>query len=108
MVTAELAVGLLSAAVICALLAWTVGLMALHARCEQTATAIVRQLARGDQAAADAAAKTAPAQSKIESSRTGEIITVRVSTQRSLGPVGPVPISAAAQLSVEPGADEGR
>jgi len=106
MVTAELAVGLLSAALITAVLAWTLSLVALQARCEMTATAIARQVARGDDAAAASARSAGPAGADVSISR-GASIVVHVSARSSWGPIGPIEVAGRAELIPEPGVGGG-
>ncbi|MCT3016192.1 hypothetical protein EFN04_06580, partial [Propionibacterium freudenreichii] len=51
MVTAELAVGILSVALLAGIFCWVVAVIGVQIRCGDSAAQIARQTARGDQAA---------------------------------------------------------
>lgn len=103
MVTAELAVGVLVAVFLAALACFTVGLVTTQSRCASVATEVARQLARGDQAAADRARDAAPAGASVTTTRHEALVEVVVSTDRSFGRVGPVHLAGRATAAVEPG-----
>ena len=102
MVTAELAIGLLSAALATIALCWTVGLATLHIRCADVAAQVARYAARGDDAGATAAKSRAPANATIEMNDNGTSITVTVRAQSTLGRIGPVTMSGSATMPKEP------
>ena len=61
MVTAELAVTILTAFTLLIMMSWGVYLVVLQLRCTDVAAAVARQVARNDKAAADRARAQAPA-----------------------------------------------
>ena len=103
MVTAELAVGLLVAVLVSMIGAWAVNLIAVQATCGDVAAQIARQLARGDQDAADSASHRAPSGASVQVSTAGEEIRVVVRVERSLGRLGPVKLAGSAMAVLEPG-----
>ena len=78
MITAELAVSGLVIAVIGVFLAWGVACLMLQIRCVDLAAEVACQAARGDAAQAEKAKRAAPAGTRIEVSREGESVRVRV------------------------------
>lgn len=96
MVTAEIAVGILSLAVLTAIMAFTISLISLRGACADVAAQVARQLARDDQVAAAAAQARAPQGSRVEVRREGSLIIVQVSAEARFGNVGSIPISATA------------
>ena len=106
MVTAELAVGLLTATLVAAILAWVIGLAGLQARCNDTAAAVARQYARGDESAAIDASRAAPEGSSVQADVMSGQVRVVVVAKRSWGALGPISIEGRAQLTVEPGVGE--
>ncbi|MEL4358311.1 TadE family type IV pilus minor pilin [Luteococcus sp. H154] len=103
MVTAELAVGLLAAAMAVVFACWVVNLVVLQTRCADTASQMARQLARGDQAAADEAKQRAPKGAETRISRGSATVTVRIDLAARLGVLGPVHLAGAATADLEPG-----
>ncbi|MFC6357776.1 TadE family type IV pilus minor pilin [Luteococcus peritonei] len=103
MVTAELAVGLLAAALAAVFACWTVSLVVLQTRCEEVAGQVARQLARGDQGAADRARGRAPQGARVDITRADGTVRVQVDVDSSLGAVGPVHLRGAAVADLEPG-----
>lgn len=101
MVTFELAVGILAAAVLTAILVWTVSLVATASRCHDSASQIARQLARGDQVAARQV--VAPTGSTVKVNRGPRAVEVTVTAERRLGPIGPVRLGGQASATYEPG-----
>lgn len=101
MVTFELAVGTLSAVVVTALLAWGIGLVALQARCHDTAAQIARQLARGDQAAAQEALARGPQDASMTVDDKDGNVSVVVRVAARFGAVGPVDVRGGAQMPRE-------
>lgn len=65
MVTVELAVSILSAALMASCLCWVIGVVGAQMRCQDSAVAIARQLARGDEAAAERARASVPPGSEV-------------------------------------------
>lgn len=104
MVTVELALGLLAAALVALALSWVVSLVSLQTACADTASQVARQLARGDDEAAADAEGNAPAGAVVQTSTDAGRISVEVSMDASLGPVGPVPLRGAATIAMEPSA----
>jgi hypothetical protein len=120
MVTAELAVATLAAAVLMIMLCWGIFLITIQLRCIDTAAAVARQTARGDTAAVVAARSRAPRGAVIEVSKTPTL--VRVDVRVSVRPfrwatgagansghdfgsgLGSVDVHANAQVVPEPGA----
>lgn len=96
MVTFELAIGILAACLLAGMLGWTIGLVALQARCSDAAGQIVRQLARGDDEAAQEAKDRAPDGADIEVTEAPGVITVLVSVDANWGALGPVEIKGRA------------
>ena len=107
MVTAELAVATLAALALLLMLLWGVNLMVLQLRCIDTATAVARQAARGDQSGVRLARTSAPAGAAVAISTRSEVITVSVRLRaKPLPGVFPaVPLAARAQVNHEPGTD---
>lgn len=102
MVTIELAVAILVAAFITGMLCWVVALIGLRTVCQDNATEIARQLARGDQAAAMRVSDAIrPATAEIRSD--GDDITVAVRAEARWGALGPVTVRATAAVTREPG-----
>lgn len=96
MVTFELAVGMLSAAVVTAMLGWGISLLGLQARCVDVAAQVARQSARDDSAGVEQAKAKAPKDAEIKVVRDDDQINVTVSTDARLGVLGPVHISGSA------------
>ena len=103
MVTAELALGILSEGLAVVFACWCVGLVVLQGRCDQAAGQVARQLARGDQAAADQARRRAPQDAKVRVQRGSTTVSVTVEVSSSLGAIGPVRLSGRAVADLEPG-----
>ena len=83
---------------------WFLWVFGQQIRCVDTAREVARQLARGDDAAAQRAAAAAPAGSSVDSSRNGSeaVVTVRLSA-RPFAQLPAVPLQATAQVALEPG-----
>lgn len=103
MVTAELAVSILSATILVAIGAWTVGLVGLQGSCRSSASEIADQLARGDRAVAARARANVPSGAKVATATAGGWVRVSVSAQRSVGRIGPVTVVGTASSPLEPG-----
>ncbi len=103
MVTVELAVGLLTLAVVTLVGAFAVAAVVVQTRCGDTASAVARQLARGDEAGADRARATAPAGAVVRVTRSSGTVRVTVEATRYLGRLGPLHLSSRAEAALEPG-----
>lgn len=103
MVTVELAVGLLTLALMSIAATFVVSSVVVQTRCGDTASAIARQLARGDQRAADQARSSAPLGAAIRVDRSSDQVRVTVSVTRYLGRLGPLHLSSRAEAALEPG-----
>lgn len=103
MVTAELAVGLLLAALVTTMFSWGVSLIAVQATCADVAAQVARQVARGDPDAAAVASRRAPSGASLDVRSDGQEVRVVVRVERSLGRLGPVRLSGSALALLEPG-----
>jgi hypothetical protein len=105
MVTAELAVATLSAFTLLVMLCWGISLVILQLRCIDTAAAVARQTARGDEAAVAHARSQAPAGAKISVQQRSSLVTVtvRVSARPLADWLVTVPLQARASVVPEPG-----
>lgn len=101
MVTFELATGLLAATILTVMLGWCISLVSLQARCQDTAYAMARQVARGDDAAADQALHDGPAGAQAETSTDDGQVRVVVSVDASIGSFGPVRVQGEAIVTAE-------
>jgi hypothetical protein len=104
MVTAELAVTTLSAFTLLVMLCWGISLVILQLRCIDTAAAVARQAARGDEAAVAHARSQAPAGAKVtvQTGRSLVTVTVRVTARPVADWMLAVPLQARAQVVPEP------
>lgn len=104
MVTAELAFASIGAALACILLAWTLTLLGLLVRCQDTAAEVARQEARADHSAVAKALADRPSGAKVDVQQDAEQVTVRV--ELSARPwatwLPTVPLSAKAVVLREP------
>jgi hypothetical protein len=78
MVTVELAFGSLGAALACVLLTWTLTLVGLLVRCQDTAAEVARQEARTDRSAVARAVADRPRGATIAVRQDEQQVTVRV------------------------------
>ncbi len=78
MVTIELAFASIGAALAGVLLAWTLTLVGLLVRCQDTAAEVARQEARTDHSAVARAVADRPSGAKVIVQQNGEQVTVRV------------------------------
>ncbi|WP_245558933.1 TadE family type IV pilus minor pilin [Aestuariimicrobium kwangyangense] len=104
MVTVELAIGLIFAALVLFACSAVIGLAILQGQCEDTATQVARQESRGDESAARRSRQAAPRAATITTTTKDGWVTVVVSAQRGWGTIGPVTISGEASLPLEPNA----
>lgn len=104
MVTVEIAFASLGAAAALVLLAWTLAVVMLLARCNDLATAVARQEARGDQAALAAILKAKPEGAEVDVRRKASQITVvvKLSARPWAEWLPSVPLSASATVIPEP------
>lgn len=104
MVTAELAVGILVAALVLYGASGVLGLLILQDRIEAVAAQSARFAARGDAEQAGQVKRRAPRGAQVQTSRSGGWVRARVTVSRSWGPIGPVTLHAEGQAPLEPGA----
>ena len=104
MVTVELAVGLITVALLTVVLASVVLLGITQASAARASTEIARQLARGDQQAADRAREATPDGSRIDVERSREGVSVSVVAPVRIIHMGSFTLTAEAFAVWEPGA----
>jgi hypothetical protein len=104
MVTAELAVTTLSAFTLLVMLCWGISLVILQLRCIDTAAAVARQTARGDDAGVAQARSRAPADATITVQQRPSLVTVtvRVMARPFADGLMAVPLQSRAQVVPEP------
>ncbi len=103
MVTAELAVASLVVATFVATIAWVVSLVMLLTQCQDTASEVARQEARGDTIAVNRTLADRPSGASVAVRREARLVTVRVDlTARPWASWLPsVPLSASATVLAE-------
>lgn len=104
LVTVELAIGFLTASLLAITLAGLVILGVTQAAAQRTAAEVARQLARGDQPAADRARAEAPRGGTVTVTQVEQGVEVRVRAPLRILGVGRVEVSAKAWARYEPGA----
>lgn len=104
MVTAELAVTTLTAFTLLIMMCWGVSLVVMQLRCIDTAAAVARQAARGDQAGVVHATGKAPPGATVAVQRRPALVTVtvRVAARPLADWLVTVPLQARAQVVPEP------
>jgi hypothetical protein len=104
LVTAELAVTTLTAFTLLIMMCWGVSLVVMQLRCIDTAAAVARQAARGDQAGVVRATAKAPRGASVAVQRRPGLVTVTVHVAaRPLADwLVTVPLQARAQVVPEP------
>jgi hypothetical protein len=104
MVTAELAVTILTAFTLLVMMCWGISLVILQLRCIDTAAAVARQTARDDKTGVAHARSQAPAGAKITVQERGSLVTVtvRVSARPLADWLVAVPLQAGASVVREP------
>ena len=107
MVTAELAVGILSVALLAGIFCWVVAVIGVQIRCGDSAAQIARQTARGDQAAVQSARAGVPRDAEIDIRSSGSDVVVTVKAELSWGKVGPVTVSGSSRVTREAGVEAG-
>lgn len=103
MVTAELAIGLLTASLVLFGASAVIGLLILQDRAEAIAAQAARHAARGDARQLSEVRTRAPRGSEVTVRTSGGWAEARVTVSRSWGPIGPVKLSAVASQPLEPG-----
>ena len=105
MVTAELAVTTLAAFTLLVMLCWGISLLVIQLRCIDTAAAVARQSARGDEAGVAHARRKAPRGATVAVQRRPGLVTVtvRVAARPLADWLVTVPLRASAEVVPEPG-----
>ncbi|MCC2594389.1 hypothetical protein LKO27_13345 [Tessaracoccus sp. OS52] len=103
MVTVELAVGFVTTTVLAAVLLGLVMLGVAQAACARTSSEVARQLARGDQAAAERAQQEAPEGARVEADDVGDGVEVSVTTPVDVFRMGVIQVSATSWARYEGG-----
>lgn len=103
MVTVELAIGFVTLALLMPILAGVVASGASYVSCERSAAEVARQLARGDQEAADEAKNEAPTGTEFETSSRDEGIEVAATVPVKIFRLPTVKMSCAAWSRKEVG-----
>ncbi|MCL2490333.1 MAG: hypothetical protein FWF36_06390 [Propionibacteriaceae bacterium] len=101
MVTAELAIGILSATMVAVCLSWGINLLAVHTECADVAAQIARAEARGDAPASTLARGHAPTGASISIDQTGSQVVVTVGVPVSFGHIASVGVSGSATMPKE-------
>lgn len=104
MVTVELAIGFITATFLAAALSSVVLLGVGQAAASRASTEVARQLARGDQVAADAARDEAPTGTTVDSSAEADGIRVRASVPVDMFGFTALTVHASSWARYEPGA----
>jgi hypothetical protein len=104
MVTAELAVTTLTAFTLLIIMCWAISLLVVQLRCIDTAAAVARQAARGDQAGVTRAKGNAPRGAQVTVQRRPDLVsvTVRVAAKPLADWLVTVPLQARAEVVPEP------
>jgi hypothetical protein len=102
MVTFELAIGILSAALVTAALVWGLFLVLLQARCAEAAAGIARCASRYDETCLAEAKSRAPSGSNIQIIESSAGVKVVVSAESRLGSIGPIRVSDTVSMPWEP------
>lgn len=105
MVSVELAFGSLGAALALVVMAWTLALVGLLVRCQDTAAEVARQEARSDRTAVAKAVADRPAGARVQIKHDGDLVRVRVEllARPWTDWLPAVPLHAAAVVLQEPG-----
>jgi hypothetical protein len=102
MVTFELAVGVLSAAILASILAWTISLAITYIRCADVAAQIARYAARDDDALGEEAQAKAPEGASVGVTEVGDFVHVEVAVDEWMGVLGPIHLVGHADQLREP------
>lgn len=103
MVTVETALGLIVVAMVLAFCSAVIGLVIMQGQCEDVATQVARQVARGDDEAARRSSQAAPRSARVVTTKRGGWVTVVVTAEQSWGSLGPVEVQGQASMPLEPG-----
>jgi len=103
MVTAELAIGILSATMLAIFLCWGVSIVVVHTEVTDVAAQIARADARGDKASSAEAKTHAPDGATIEVEKTGDQVRVSVSVPVTYGHFITINVKGHATMPREPG-----
>jgi len=101
MVTAELAIGILSATMVAVCLAWGINLLVVHTECADAAAQIARAEARGDAPASTQARGHAPTGAVIDIDQTGSQVVVTVGVSVPFGHITSVGVSGSGTMPKE-------
>jgi hypothetical protein len=102
MVTFELAVSILSAAILASILAWGISLSITYIRCADVAAQMARYSARGDETLAAKAEANAPEGANVVVTRDGDFVHVEVAVDEWFGLLGPIHLVGQADQLREP------
>jgi len=103
MVTAELALGLLTATMVTIVMCWGIHLIAIQTQCADVAAQVARAEARNDATTAADARSRAPAGAAVEVTGQGNDVAVSVSVPVSFGNVFHITVTGRAAMPKEPG-----
>ena len=103
MVTAELAVSILTATMVAVVMCWGIHLIAIQTECRDIASQVARAEARGDYKAADEARQRAPQGASINVTRDGNDVEAEVSMQVRFGNLFSITVTGKAVMPREPG-----
>lgn len=103
MVTLELAIGIMSAAMVLFGASAVIGMLILQDRIESVASQAARFSARGDEAELAKVRKKAPRGATITVQKSGGWAVAKVRAERSWGRLGPFELQAEASAPLEPG-----
>lgn len=103
MVTVELAIGFVTAAVLLAALITMGQIGVTQAACAESSAQLARQAARGDDAAVAAAERRLPREGRAELTRGQDGVHAVVTAEVAVLGIGRVPVSAEAFAAYEPG-----
>lgn len=101
MVTVEIAIGILTLAMVTVMLGFAVSMIGLHGACADVASQVARQLARDDIKAAEEAKARAPRNARVDVQFQDSLVQVEVSVDATFGRVGSIPIKAKAVANHE-------
>jgi len=103
MVTAELALGILTAAMVAIVMCWGIHLIAIQTQCADVAAQVARAEARNDAASAADARSRVPAGASVDVKRGSTDVEVTVSLPVSFGKVFNITVTGRATMPKEPG-----
>lgn len=103
MVTLELAIGILSAAIVLFCCSAALALLILQDQLEVVATQSARHAARGDTEQVEDVKRKAPRGARVDVTKADGWATSTASAQRRWGQLGPFTVTATASAPLEPG-----